>query len=329
MEPAAKKQLNRDYRRFLGLERAERERLRRLHSQLDGAPELRRVLSAYCGWLKSLPPEVRAELLDLEPSKRIERIKELRAEEAKRPKPKDVEGLQRWMQDYAAQPEHQELIFQEMITQVEARVTEKGNEMMRKGIDELKKKVEGLKKSKDPRARMTFAYGAMWWQMSGPERPDWLIDGDLEDLRKNLSDGTSKLLASKPVDEQWEVVRGWLRPSRGRPFPGGRFGGVPQTKESQEQLDEFFEKELTAEQKEELLHLPPEEMQRRLEWMYTRRSWPTLGPFFDGRGPGPGGPPRDHSGRPRRGPREEGPPMGDGPGQRGEGPRQDRRPRER
>jgi len=317
MKPAEKKQLNRDYRWFMALEPAERRQLWQLHSQLKASPELRRTLHAYCEWLKSLPAHDRTELLALDTAERIERIRQLRANEAKRPKPKGMEGLRRWMQDYAAKPENQDRIFQAMFKQAGPRETKMSDEMKNR-IGEMKKDFfEKMKK--EPDARSFFAEMAMRGRMYRHGKPDWLTDDDLEDLRKNLSDETRKLLASKPADDQWEIICGWFRPSRGRPFSGRRFRSDPPPKE----LQEFFENELTPEQRAELLHLPADDMQQRLESMYMRRFLPMPVPMFGGRRPGPLGPPRDHPGRPGKGPR------GEGPKRRGEGPGQNGRPQGR
>ncbi|MHC4175996.1 MAG: hypothetical protein ACYSWU_00730 [Planctomycetota bacterium] len=332
MQPAEKKQLKRDYDWFMGLKPAERERLRELHKQLKDAPELRRVLHAYCQWLDSLPAYTRTELRELDPKERIKRIQELRAEEAKRPKPKDMEGLHRWMQKYAAEPEHQERLLQEMFkTMLEAAGSRDPERLdkMKKGFDDIKRR---------PERRSFFAMMALRMQMSRPDKPDWLTEDNLAEIRKNLSDDTRERLESQPADDQWDTISRWFRMmGRGRSF-GRRPRGGPPPKE----LQEFFEKELTPQQKEELLHLPGDQMQRRLEGMYFWRFMPTPGPGFGPWGPGRMGPPRDRSGRSGRGSRGEGPrgrregsrgrgegPRGRGDGPKRDGPKGDGRPRER
>jgi hypothetical protein len=268
-------------------------------------------LHAYCQWLKSRPAYEREELLDLEPSKRIERIRELRAEEAKRPKRKDMEGLRRWMQEFAAQPEHQEEIFkaQEEIFKAQEEnlkaMLKEGGPRATEMIGRWKKWIDGMKEKSD--TRRYFAVWAMRMQMYRPGKPDWLTDDDLADLRKHFLDETSAKLAAIPPAEQWEIIRGWFRPPRGRPFSSRRFQGGPPPKEVQEKLDHFFEHELTPEEQAKLLNLPGDEMQERLRRMYFGRIWGMRGPGLGSRRPGPPGPARSHSGRPGRGPREKTP----------------------
>jgi hypothetical protein len=292
MEPAEKKQLLRHHKRFTALPPEEQERLWDLHRGLvnhANADQLRRVMRAYYEWLGSLPVDTRTELLHLEPKQRIERIRELRAE---RPSPSDMEGLRRWMQQYAAKPEHQDEILKAMPKEARPFVTVMMNRM-----------------NKSPEARSWLTMWTVRMQMSRLGRPGWLTDERLADLRNHLSDDTRKRLELKPTAKQWETISSWVRPSGGRSLSSRRFRGGPPPKEFQEQLDRFFEKELTAEEKEELLNLPADEMQRRLQWMYFRRSLPMRppGPIHgrrpDGRSPGPPGPPRGRSpqGRPGSG----------------------------
>jgi hypothetical protein len=100
---------------------------------------------------------------------------------------------------------------------------------------------------------------------------------------------------------------------------------------SQEQLEKFFAEELDASTKEELLSLPPAEMQQALQRLYRRQPGPGFGgPWAWGRdgqrGPGgPGGPGRAWQGPPG-GPREHGGPGRpefDGPGRPGDRPMRD------
>ena len=105
MKPAEKKQLLRQQERFAALGETKQDPLWDLHKALDDAPKLRPVMHAYCEWLKSLPAYLRAELLDLKPDERVARIRELRAEEATRPKLKDMDGLFHWIKQYVADPD--------------------------------------------------------------------------------------------------------------------------------------------------------------------------------------------------------------------------------
>ena len=313
MEPVEQKQLLRQYKRFAALKPEEQEQLRELHRKLAGhanADQLRRVMRAYCEWLGSLPADTRTELLHLEPKERIERIRELRAKEAERPSPKDMEGLHRWMKEYAEDPEHQERIFQVMFEAAGSR------EPWMIDTTTMKERLEEMKKK--PEDRRIFARMVLGRHMSRPGKPDWLTEDDLAEIRKNLSDDTRKRLEQKPPAKQWETISSWFRPSGGRSFSGRRFRGGPPPKEIQEQLDQFFENELSPKEREELLNLPPDEMQRRLQWMYFRRSSPMrpMGPPHGRRPNGRGSGPRGRPGPPGDG-RHERP---SGPGRPSEKP---------
>jgi hypothetical protein len=133
MDTAAKERLQEREERFLGLPQAEQDRLRKLHETIERDPqadELRAVMKHYYEWLKTVPEAWRMELLGLPPAKRIDQIKRIKAEQArkeakevkrpmadeirqellraqargggKRATPKDVEALDQWMFDYAA-----------------------------------------------------------------------------------------------------------------------------------------------------------------------------------------------------------------------------------
>jgi anti-sigma factor RsiW len=125
---------------------------------------------------------------------------------------------------------------------------------------------------------------------------------------------------------------------------------APRGQASQEQLEKFFAEDLDASTKEELLSLPPVEMQQALQRLYRRQPGQGLGgpwalghdgqrgPGGPGGGPGrawqggPSGGPREHGGPGRpdfngRGPEPEGPGgPGDRPMREGPGPRGGRRP---
>ena len=306
MRPAEKKQLQRQLDRFAAVKPEEEQQIRQLHQEIEDSPDaeqLRRVMHAYCTWLKSLPAYVRAELAELPPPQRIKRIQELRAEEARRPKLEDMEGLFRWMKQFAADPDHQAEIL--------------------KGMPEPGKK--SLPKFDGPEDRNWVAAGILreqfrprrpgWHGWPDPrfsDKPPWLTEERLADLRKCLSDETGKLLARKSPVEQWEVISGWGERSRG---PGssslGSRGGPP-SQELLERLDQFFEN-LPPEDQDELVNLPADQMQRELQSRYFRSLGLMPGP--DGRWEG-GGPPGDRGRGDGGFPEREAP-----PGERRSGPR--------
>ena len=87
LAPADRQQLARQQERFDSLTPEEQQQLRQFHDDLEADPNherLRKVLGSYYNWLKTLGPGQRAELLDLPPAERVERIKKLRAEQTSR-----------------------------------------------------------------------------------------------------------------------------------------------------------------------------------------------------------------------------------------------------
>jgi len=308
MTPAQKKQLQRQLDRFAAVKPEERQRIRQLHQEIEDCPDaeqLRRVMHAYCTWLKSLPAYVRAELADLPPPKRIKRIQELRTEEARRPKLEDIEGLFRWMKEFASDPDHQA-------------------EML-KGATESAK--ESFRKAKD----RNWVAGGILWELLRPrspgwhgwpdprfsDKPPWLTEERLADLRKCLSDETSKRLAKKSPVEQWEVISGWVERSRGPGSSSLGSRGDPPSQELLERLDQFFEN-LPPEDQDELVNLPADQMQRELLSRYFRElrwipgpdgRWEDDGPpgdrgRGDGRPPEREPPPGERRSGPRRGPED-------------------------
>lgn len=294
MSAAEKAELRRRQERFAKLDRAEQQRLRQLHAQLDDNPELRHLMHRYCQWLKALPPYERAELLELEPAERVKRIKQLRQAEAEReanrPDRKDVEGLFRWMDDYVS--EHEARIVQSLPEPVQERMAKL-----------------------DPAGRRRWVAWMTWqrWQWGRPGKPPWLGEDDLAKLRSYLTDNGRKRLESQDSPEkQWQMITGWVRHAF-RPRMASRRSRGPMPPELQKELDRFFEHELSPEQRDRLLSLPGDELQRELRRLYLSRRKPPDSPSrrshrpIYGR-PGRPGSPRDYPEHLQKGPRSGGPP---------------------
>jgi len=301
MDPAAKEQLRRRHQRFDNLDAAERERLRRLHHEIERDPhtaELHLVMHRYYEWLKTLTPYQRAELRELAPEKRIERIKQLRQEQAqreakraslvnasrserikrlvqehgpkgsKRPNPQDVEGLLRWIDEYGA------------------RYLQNLPAARREQLDEQ------LARIKDP-ARRREVVGSIWLrqQLENPKQLPPDSDRTLADLRSKLTPATRERLESMPAAEQWRTVGGLLRLLLLHHYFARRTGPwAPMV--SEKELAHFLEEKLTPSQRDGLLSLPREEMQQKLWEMYVRSKWPDTPsrPSWPSRGRRPGGP---------------------------------------
>jgi hypothetical protein len=306
MTPAEKKQLKGQLDWFAALKPEERERIRQLHQQLEDSPnaeQLRRVMRAYCTWLKSQPLHVPLELANLPPAQRIKRIRELRAEEARRPKLEDMEGLLRWMKEFAADPKHQAEFLKGM--------PEPGRESFPKF---------------GGRDRNWVAEGILWQQFHPrrpgwhgwpgfSDRPDWLTLEQLAALRECLSEETAKRLARLSPDEQWEEISGWVERWRSPGFSGQGSRDGPPSQELLNRLSKFFES-LSPEDQDELVNLPAVQMDSELRNRYFMSL--NLMPGPDGRWEGGG--PRGGRGRGDGRPPDLGPPLVPPAGPDGPGP---------
>ena len=107
----------------------------------------------------------------------------------------------------------------------------------------------------------------------------WMTVEDLSRLRAQLSPETQKRLETLPPAKQWELVANWIRQGQGMRHPSrGVHGPLP--KASDDRLAEFFEKDLPEEERDRLLSLPGEEMQRELLRLFLRGPKPTAEPRF-------------------------------------------------
>ncbi len=252
MTPDEKHELARRWDRFAALEPDEQERLRQLHHQIERAlhaAELRQVMQHYYEWLKTLQPYIRAELLDMPPAKRVERIKGIqvkqRLEQVKRLGPDDAKALFQWMEATATRYEPQ--ILKALPEQQRQRLAKLNGPAYRRAIME-----------------------ALWtrWQSAKPGGSLPIPEQDLVDLRSKLSPATRRNLESLPTAEQWQIVVGWVR-QLARHQVTGRRPGRSAPSMSEEKLTHFFEHELTSKQRDRLLGLPAEQMQQELGRLYV------------------------------------------------------------
>ena len=257
MTPDEKEQLWRKYERFRVLPAAEQARLRALDAQLDGdaaGAELRQVLESYQRWLEGLSSAERAELMSLEPDERLERIARLRAEDARRLSPADVQAFARWFEALLVR-QRPELADRLAPPQREA---ERRVQIRR--IIEMHH-VRGV-------ARRQLAPAAA----GGLARPPWNAD-DLAELHAALSPKAQKLLdrvAGQP--ERRKLINDWLRQTYWR--DAAAYGGQFSSRVNEERLRQFFSEELEASERARLLSLPLDQMQRQLRHLYWQRHPP-------------------------------------------------------
>jgi len=279
---AEKQELLEHQKRFLKLEPAEQERLRRLSRQVDDDPqaaELRRVMQRYYDWLKTLPPYQRAQLAELPPEARVKRVQQLLTEPArkggrstawaelarrewrsggfpdrrwrppKRPDPADVAGLFAWMDDYAKR--HGKQLLEKLPGPQRGRL------------------LQGLATEKDVlRRNEMLGWIWLWWQLDNRGKAPALSEKELADLRSRLSLATRERLESKPPAAQWRTISAMLTTYMLQQY-SARHTGAPLPSVTDEELAQFFERELTEKQRDDLLNMPGEEMQRQLWRMYV------------------------------------------------------------
>lgn len=275
MTPDAKEHLLRLQGRFAALDETQRQQLRRLDEairQATDAAELRQIMGRYCAWLRSLPSYTRAELVEMKPADRIKAVSkrcqdEVR-NEGRRFGSKDADVFVRWMREHAAQHEAQ---FVETLS------------------DSQRKKLADL--SLPMRHRMAF--WEMWqqWQSEGPGKPPFgMTDDDLSKLRGELSPELRSRLESLPTAEQWRRVAAWLRYAMRQNAAARSMHGPPSPADD-ERLAKFFETGLSDAERDRLLGMSGEEMQRELQRLFLMRERPFDGPRH-GRPPGDRPPPK-------------------------------------
>jgi len=237
--------------RFAALTSSEQQALRQLQEYLQQSPraeQLYALIRRYVEWWKSLPSYSRAELAELAADKRIEWIKKrLREEQAREggrgPSTRDIEALQTWLREYLAR--HEAALLNTL------------SEPERKRFAEL---------SPSMRQRAVFWHTWQQWQALGPNKLS-LSNKDLEEVRSRLSREARQRLEAMPPERQWQTIVRWLLHGMRRPAP---FSGSPERpfQPDDERLMEFFEKELSDEQRDRLLSLPGDEMHRELQRLF-------------------------------------------------------------
>ena len=254
MSLSAKGQLSRLEERFLAFDPDQQQQLRRLHRAIQAAPDasqLRQVMHRYYGWVKTLPLYARMELAELEPAERVEAVKKRLKDGHGQPLgDKDIEVLWQWVNECAKQHEEQ---FRQNLP-----------EPRRNALAKL-----------TPSALHRMVVLDLGWQLQATGRnkpPPAMTNQDLASLRASLSPEMRRYLEPLPTTRQWQQVAAWMRHAVRQRHAFGYF-----EKDDDERLAEFFETELTAEERDRLLSLPGDEMQRRLQRLYLTRTRPPDG----------------------------------------------------
>jgi hypothetical protein len=319
LSPAEKQQLERNEQRFAALSTAEQDQLRKLADDLESDPaeaRLKQLLARYHEWLKTLSPGQRAELLELPIAERVERIKQIKEQQARhRPRkpanledlsPNDLPKIAHWFDDS---------------------IWARRQEIIKSLGPDAAEKLEQMPEQERRRYLAFSVWGRLhrWDEDLSP-----LLMAETSKLIDQLSPAAAAKFNATPETERRQLMRQWLRAAFAdrmeRRGPGRK---MPLA--SNEEIEAFFEKSLPGPERERLLNMPRDEMQRELRRLYVQYSMTPEFPANRGagkQGAGKQGGRGKNSRRPG-----DGPPEGERRGPRDgkqlrKGPPQDTSPRE-
>jgi hypothetical protein len=277
--------------RFAQLSPEEQQRMRELHAALQQHPDrerLERLLDRFTEWLATLRPNQRAELLELPAEGRIEKIRELRAQERRERigmfggtelTHEDRDKVLQWIDELVA----------DRLAAIEKAIAERA--VPPSSADGKMASERALRAARlAQRALAARGESRGWLLLSAyvslfPDQARQLITvDDVNRLRGGLSRDMQRELDSQgSPEEQREVLQRWIRTAiRSRP-------------PSDEELQQFFET-LPAEDRQRLDDLSPDSRRRVLTMLYFGSQG-----FGGGRRPPSGDGPPDFDG-PRRPP---------------------------
>ncbi len=276
--PAKLEDLQRKRERFEKLSAEEQARLRRMHEQLNAAPDadrLKRLLAAYTDWLKTLTAAERTELKQLSGDQRIARIRELKQKQEAQNfgwdtqlPPQDFATIFTWVVRYVARHEDEIL----------ARLPRQLDEQLRKA---------------PPVRRHRMLLVALVRRQGGFEAP--MPDAEeIRELQSQLSPKAQEILAAETDPRRKaNLVRRWIQAAVQARL-------VPHL--TDEKLQTFFETKLTQQQRDGLDRLPAEQRNQQLRRLYYQHFFQRLASDRvapDRRGPAPRGGPRPRDDRPK------------------------------
>jgi len=216
MDPQDRESLAQNYQRFLRLDDGERERLRRLHAEIEADPqrdELRKAMQGYHDWLNALPASQRLTLAALPAEDRVKRIEEMRAAQVKRHRlgPADVKVVDQWIAKY----DFQRRWFEAQRTNHSPSATPEELADLRGKLSDPARKALDEASNEEEQRRLVRAWVFQTRMPSGPagsrgshHRPK---ENELRDfLTKELSDSERSYLRALPPDQmQRELYHLW------------------------------------------------------------------------------------------------------------------------
>ncbi len=274
LSPDEKQQLLTELERFRELPEPEQQRLRALSAALEAAPdadELRQTLDAYQEFLSQLPALKRSELLQLESAARLKQIRQ-------------------WLtQPHDSSPRQWNA---PRLNDADREAVAAWVEQQALSLVPSDKRVEFEKMTREERRRMLGRMMQQRLASNDPSQrmgPPWARD--LQPLRDKLSpEARERLDQAEASPNRSGVWMNWLGQSLG-------MGPNP------EQFKQFYSRDLPADERQRLLSLPADEMQREMRRMYLERGENPAAPLRR-EGPLPKGLPRTgpppQDGRPPR-----------------------------
>jgi len=269
MTPDQREDLLRNEQQFHALPIEEQKRIRDLHAAIDNSPDrdkLLAVMNRYCKWFEDQPPWFRGHLQRLKPKKRVDEIKiqlakrkitgnEIRLDD------KNRQAVARWMDHYTT--EHEAHVIETMVQGPRNGVGKPQPGMPRGNAVGEGETAGGLAKL-PPQVQHRVAREWLYhrWKSGNPDLIPQVSKEEMASLRASLSPEIRARLEARPAVEQVQIIADWLRDTA--------------SAELDERLAEFFETTLNDEQRDGLMSLPGDDMNRKLREMYelhlTRQS---------------------------------------------------------
>jgi hypothetical protein len=259
MSAAQKEDLYRRRQQFAAMTPDEQERIRRLHEQLQTDAEgekLRETMVRYGQWLAALPAYSGAQLLELDPAERVKQIRQMLQEQnrlfGRRLDAKDLKAIISWLDQYA--------------TEHEAGLVE--------GLPKAQQ-AQLAKLAPAARHRAVLRTVCQHWQSGNRTAHPAITDADAAELRAQLSQLSPELssrLESKPAAQQSRVLEAWIRQAARQQLVAQRGEGLSLLPGLDNQLADYFEFQLSPEERDRLMSLPADEMQQRLRELYLTQT---------------------------------------------------------
>jgi hypothetical protein len=189
----------------------------------------------------------------VDPAGRIEQIRQMLQKQnrlfGRRLEAKDLEAIVSWLDQYA--------------TEHEARLVE--------GLPKPQR-TQLAKAAPAARHRAVLRTVCQHWQTGNRTAHPAITDAEAAELRARLSPELRNRLESKPAAEQSDLLAAWVRQAARQQLAAHRGEGPSLLPGLDDQLADYFEFQLSAEERDRLMGLPADEMQQRLRELYLTQT---------------------------------------------------------